>query len=429
MKRKLSIITAASVLALIGAWWLATTPPEYIEIAPPYTQLIPDGPAEVQAATTDSDWIRNSVETLGTDLPGYDEVVLLEEQGRALATAMDGWIWDVNLETGAASRFADPPLSAAGARRDPANPGQVYLCTAKLYGETYGPDEAAGVYRLDLSDAGITSVALRVPMAPARLENGAGQLFAPEQHAVGFDEMRADNSRPIAFCNDLDVSRDGRRIYFSEPYAYEGASMGRGAFREAISLGKNGRLYMIDLDTRRVSLLAQNYTFIDGVLLEYGEGPRETSVLITETVKFSLLRFHLHGSNHPRAGESEELWHSLPGLPDGLDRDAQGRIWIGMVKRRTPIITYAHRNPWIKPLILRLPHALLPVPHETGLMVLSPDAKRVFFNTMHDGSRIQDISVVVPGIAGVYPAAFRKAQRGFHRLPYPEGLSRDRAER
>ncbi|MGH8458987.1 MAG: SMP-30/gluconolactonase/LRE family protein, partial [Nevskiales bacterium] len=159
-----------------------------------------------------------------------------------------------------------------------------------------------------------------------------------------------------------------------------------------------------------------NYTFIDGVLLEAGGDGREQSVLVTETVKFRILRLHLNGE---RAARDEVLWESLPGLPDGIDRDPQGRIWVGLVKTRSRVATWAHQHPWIKGLLLRLPHALLPVPPQTGLMALSPDASRVLFYSIHDGSRINDISVVTPGSDVLFPANFDLAQRGFHRLAYP----------
>ena len=48
-------------------------------------------------------------------------------------------------------------------------------------------------------------------------------------------------TREIAVCNNLEVSEDGLRIYFSESFSYENASA-YDAIDEAIALAPNGRL-------------------------------------------------------------------------------------------------------------------------------------------------------------------------------------------
>jgi len=98
------------------------------------------------------------------------------------------------------------------------------------------------------------------------------------------EAIDSSNSRPLAFCNDLDVSADGRRIYFTEPIAYEGASMGGGAVGEAITLGENGRLWRHDFDKGETRLVADGFHFIDGILIDpHPVDAREESVLVTQT--------------------------------------------------------------------------------------------------------------------------------------------------
>jgi len=109
-------------------------------------------------------------------------------------------------------------------------------------------------------------------------------------------------------------------------------------------------------------------------------------------------------------------------MPDGMDRDEEGRIWIGIIKKRTGFITWAHKNPWIKYALLNLPPAVLPVPRETGLLVLSKDASRALFYTEHDGSGPGEIAVAVPGRGEVYLPNFRKSSRGVFSIPYPETI-------
>ena len=98
-------------------------------------------------------------------------------------------------------------------------------------------------------------------------------------------------------------------------------------------------------------------------------------------------RAHLTGS---RAGSYDVLWDDLPGLPDGMDRDSKGRIWVALIKDRTPLMTWMHANPWIKPLILRVPPRYLPRTLDTGVLALSADAGEVLAYSHHDGSRVVD---------------------------------------
>lgn len=410
-----------AVAVLLGLWWVASGPAAHHTIAPPYAMTAP--PAAVQAVRPARDDIAYTVTRTAFELPGYDDVVLQEERGRAFATGVDGAIWKIDLTTGTAAPLLDVPLMPAGARAVPNDPDRILFCAARYGGDRDHPAQAPGVYELDVSTPAADEVAIRVPLPPPAATAPAGNegtiFTGPTLHEVPIAALTEDNSRPIAFCNDLDVSADGQRIYFSEPFAYAGASMGPGAVPEGITLGTNGRLWRIDRARGTIALVAQGYTFLDGVLLEHDTDGNERSVLITETPKFRILRLWLAGA---RAGEDDVVWDSLPGMPDGLDRDDAGRIWVGLYGRRTNVLTWVHANPWIKPLLLRLPLALLPIPHETGILVLDPTAATPLYHVMHDGSRVREISVVVPGADRLYLPSFALDNRGLVTMPYPAQL-------
>ena len=411
--RFLLLIVGAFALSAIA--WLRCAPPYAIEIAPAYA-MGEVSPA-ILAVQAGGDPIAARGETMAHEVPGYDEIVLQEHLGRAFVTAMDGRIWRLDLASGRAEPFVDPPLMAAGARAVPGRDDLVWFCASRLHGATYPASEQVGLYELEISTRTVRPLLLRVPTPPPRQPPRAGRLgtlYAPDERPrLGAAALDEANSRPIAFCNDLDVSRDGQRIYWSEPFDGPGASMGGGAFYEGIGLGRNGRLWLHDLARGEVSLVAQGYTFLDGVLLEHaGEGD-ETSLLVTETPKFRVLRFEL-GSDR-----DEEVWHGLPGMPDGLDRDADGRVWIGLLKERSPAVTWIHANPWLKSLLLRVPRAWLPEPHRTGVLALSPDARTPLYFAMHDGSRAAEISVAVPGRERVFLPSFSPHTPGVHSLPSP----------
>ncbi len=411
---------AVVVLALTLAWWDEASPPEGVRIGPAHEMA--EAPAQLREVTAPGDPLGRLITHFDNPLPGYDEVVLQEGRGLAFVSAMDGWLWRIDIARGLAERFVDVPLMAAGARLSPTEENILYFCASHLHGQTYPEDEVVGLYELDLATRAVRPLATRVPLLPDRHEGGAAA--GTKVYAAGtgprltLAEARGDTGRPLAFCNDLDVSADGERIYFSEPFAYQGASMGGGAFYEAISLGRNGKLWLYDRSKESVSLIAAGYTFTDGVLLETPRGATvEESVLITETTKFGITRLYVSGS---KAGQDQLLWQSLPAMPDGLDRDPHGRIWVGMLKPRSELITWIHANPWIKPLMLRLPRWLFPLAATTGVLVLDERAENALYHAVHDGSRIRDIAVAVPGNSRIFLATFDIESTGLYTIPYPD---------
>jgi sugar lactone lactonase YvrE len=163
--------------------------------------------------------------------------------------------------------------------------------------------------------------------------------------------------------------------------------------------------------------VGQGYTFVDGVLLEYSNGgDRETSVLITETVKFRILRFFLDGE---QAGHDQVVWKDLPGMPDGLDRDSRGRIWVSLLKKRSNFVNWVHKHPFIKPLVMRIPQKWLPEGKDTGIIAFSSDCSKVLYHTMHKGTAIDNISVVVPGSERIYLPRFDRGSKGLYSMKNP----------
>jgi len=415
--RRVGRTTALVVIALFAAWWLISAPPDYLEIGPAVDL---GGIAEsILAVEAPPGALGLALEHVDSDVPGHDDLLLREEDGVAFVSGMDGWIWRVALD-GGGERFADVPLMPSGLRAAPDDDDVIYFCASRLHGEDHPADERVGLYRLTISTREVTPVVTDVAMTPAIPDQRHKVFTETDEEAPSVMEAAIDStsSRPLAFCNDLDVSVDGKRIYFTEPIAYAGASMGGGAVGEAITLGENGRLWRHDLENGETRLIAEGFHFIDGILIDpHPVDAREESVLVTQTPGFAITRFFFAGS---RAGTAEAVWTGLPGMPDGMDRDAQGRIWIGLYRKRSNFLTWAHNNPWIKPLMLRLPLELLPVPKETGLLVLSPDGATPLYYAIYEGPKLGDAAVGVPGNEHLYIANFDREQRGLIRMRYPE---------
>ncbi len=209
-------------------------------------------------------------------------------------------------------------------------------------------------------------------------------------------------TRALIVCDNLDVSEDGRRIYFTEPFDYTGATVDD-ALDEAIALAPNGRLWRYDIDTDTTRLIAEGFHFINGVLYDLHPGqPREESVLVTQTSLFRLTRFYLRG---PKAGRDEVVLDGITGLDDGIDRDAEGRIWLALFSNRSALLTWVHEHAWIKPLFMRVPARLLmALPQQTGVLVVSPDGSTPLYSALYGGDALASVASAIPSPGGIYLA-------------------------
>ena len=398
-KTLISIGIFIGLTALFSAWWILAAPRPEIQIA---ESVVFDRSIEEAIEKVDrSDEFVSNLENFPSDLPSYDDAIFIDNNTKALVAATDGQIWQVDLSNHNAEPLVDVPLMAYGIDRDPTDSNSVYFCSSNSYGAEYPPDEVAGLYHLTLDTRQIEPVVLNVPDTAIDPDNPV--VYADSD--TNAPELQSDrsgvNSRPLTVCDNLEVTQDGRRIYFSEPFAYENATPDD-AIDEAIALSPNGRLWRYDRDTKTTRLIAEGFHFINGVLYDlHPNQPREESVLVTQTSLFRLTRFYLNGS---KAGSAEVVLDGITGMNDGMDRDSEGRIWLALFLERTPILTWIHAHAWIKPFLMRLPSSILPQPNKTGVLVVSPDGSQPLYAAIYDGSLLASIASAVPSPQGIYLA-------------------------
>lgn len=375
-----------------------------IKIGPAFE--LGETPDSIETVKATADPFYKGLTAVATDLPGHDDVIFDDAQN-AYASAMDGWIWKIDLNAGTAEQWVRPPVNPAGMRFASAQKDSILVCASRLGGESYTEDQAVGLYEVQTEDGSIRPLVTRLPIVSSEpLEH----VYSPtERPQMALDALNQTNSRPFALCNDMAVSADGLRVYITEPFERPDAAMGSGAVPEAIGLFPHGRLWMLDRKKETISLILTGFTFVDGILVEQAMNGPEESVIFSETTKFRLIRAFIDGQE---AGTSQVLFADLPGLADGLDRDEQGRIWVGILKRRSALINFVHRHPGLKPVLLAIPQSILPVSADTGILVLDEKAERPLYYLMHDGSKIRDISVAVPHAGRVYLPSFDKKSRG-----------------
>ena len=414
------LIVIAVFFVFIAIWWIVAAPPKYIKISEPI--ILGDIPPEMAAVKARGDPIAEYMITDLPELPGNDEYVFMDDKGYAYVSCMDGWIWRVDLKANKAEPFVNMPLMPAGMRRVTEDSDYIAVCCSCLYGEKYPDNERVGVYLLNVETKEVSLLFDRVPIIPEKYTVPAGNhgvVYAgPYQTVVlNLSQANEQNSRPAMFCNGVDVSADGNRFYFSEPFPYEGASMGGGTFHEALAMGKNGRLWCYDREANTMRLIGEGYHFVDGVLLEYKDNSeRETSVLVSETIRFQITRLHLSGE---KAGQDEIIITNLPGMCDGLSRDEYRNVWGAMLKPRSNLMGWVHANPWAKKILLRIPRDWLPVGKATGILALSPDCSEVLYYTMYEGPKIDNISIVNPYNGRIYFTRFNKEEYGWHYMDNP----------
>ncbi|XP_036402223.1 adipocyte plasma membrane-associated protein [Megalops cyprinoides] len=154
--------------------------------------------------------------------------------------------------------------------------------------------------------------------------------------------------RRLAFVNDLDVTQDGRKVYFTD-------SSSRWQRRDFLHLimeaTADGRVLEYDTVTGEVSVLMDGLRFANGIQL----CPDEESVLVAETTMARIRRVHVSGLNK---GGMDTFVDNLPGFPDNIRRSSSGGYWVAMsAVRPNPgfsMLDFLSQKPWIKKLIFKL---------------------------------------------------------------------------
>ncbi len=398
MKKRYQILIGLSIIFI--SWWILASPPKDVQIGPAHHFSTP--PESILQIEQGSDYLKEEVQSISTNMNGYDDIVFQDSSHMAYMSGMDGWIWQLNRISGETQKWLEMPLIPAGMQFSPNNPNILYSCTARLGGEKSTNDEKVGLYKVNILTKSINPILLRLPkLSPNELST---TFSVSERPSFNLEDLNETNSRDFCLCNDIAISEDGQRIYISEPVLSQRAAMGSGAFIEAIGLASIGKMWLLDLAKNTISLIVDNFTFVDGLLLE-SKDSIENAIFFTETTKFRIHKTHLSGK---KEGTTELVWDNLPGLPDGMDRDEKGNIWIGIIKERSALINWIHRNPWLKPFFMRIPQSLIPVSRRTGILALSSDGRRPLFYSMHDGEILHDISVACPIDSSLYFPTFSK---------------------
>jgi sugar lactone lactonase YvrE len=292
---------------------------------------------------------------------------------------------------------APPPQPLRG----PFRKNQVLACLQRLarVPGTTGPESLAIGHDNSLysgfHDGRIVRFDMRGNMLKTVCNTGGrplGLRFHPDGHLLVCDTQRGllrvtlsgnvtvlvdrIEGHRFGFPDDLDVTCDGRFVYFtdaSSKWGYE-----RDIF-DHIEHGGHGRLLCHDLLSGTTRVLMRGLCFANGVTL----GADEAYVLVVETGSYRVHRYWLKGE---RAGTSDIFIDNLPGFPDNIRFNGRDRFWLAIPAKRNPILDALAPYPLLRFGLMQYAR-FLPLPVSHTAMALGVDLDGNIVANLQDHGR------------------------------------------
>nr|XP_033793775.1 adipocyte plasma membrane-associated protein isoform X1 [Geotrypetes seraphini] len=185
--------------------------------------------------------------------------------------------------------------------------------------------------------------------------------------------------RKLSFVNDLTITQDGKKIYFTD----SSSKWQRKDFTFLVLEGRDdGRLLEYDTVTREVKVLLDGLRFPNGVQLS----PAEDFVLVAETTMARIRRYYVSGL---RKGGADMFLENMPGFPDNIRPSSSGGYWVAMsAVRQNPgfsMVDFLAQRPWLRELIFKLfsqETVMKLVPKYSLVLELSDDG--IYMRSLHD---------------------------------------------
>ncbi|KAJ4964153.1 hypothetical protein NE237_024092 [Protea cynaroides] len=166
-------------------------------------------------------------------------------------------------------------------------------------------------------------------------------------------ELLTDEAEGLKFklTDGVDVGRDGV-IYFTDASYKYSIEFDMGDILEG---RPHGRLMSFDPSINKTTVLARNLYFANGVALS----PDQDFLIFCETVLRRCSKYHIQGE---KRGSIETFVDNLPGFPDNIRYDREGRFWIALASVKTVSSDVIARYPilrktiWMLEKVVRLPN-------------------------------------------------------------------------
>jgi sugar lactone lactonase YvrE len=305
------------------------------------------------------------------------------------------------------------PGESSGFPEGITTPAQVEPVTAEVIN---GPEDVASDGEGNLYTGDRDGVIWRFSSAggePVRFAEPGGRplglAFAPDgrlvvaNHGLGLQAISPDGGvetlvdevagERILFANDLDISRAGV-VYFSDSSSrYNTTTLGEESssylLPDAIDGRASGRLLSYDLATGRSEVLLDGVYFPNGVALT-ADG---SALWVAESNRYRVLQHDLG------AGTTTTVYENLPGTPDNIDRDPDGRMLVAVYERNAALDNLVLPYTVARQILIRLPSDLFVNEEDPlgGSVLVAHD----------DGSAVEFLTGLVPAATSVHPVGDR----------------------
>lgn len=214
--------------------------------------------------------------------------------------------------------------------------------------------------------------------------DGRSGVLAVDKSGAVTTLLSEIEGEPLLFADDVDIAPDGT-IWFSEASTRWSVS---DSTLDAIEGVPTGRLISFHPEHGEPTVHLRDLRYANGVAVT----PDGHAVLVAETFGYRVTRLWIDG---PKRGEVDRLVDALPGMPDNVQTDAEGRVWVALIKERSGLLDALYPWPRVRKVLFRIPHAWLPVPPPiVWFAVYGPDGTRLGSYRADDG--FGDVTSVTP---------------------------------
>lgn len=201
---------------------------------------------------------------------------------------------------------------------------------------------------------------------------------------------------PIRYADAVVVAPSGK-MYFSDASTRFGAKQWGGTFEASVldilEQSSTGRVLEYDPATRATRVVARGLSFANGVALSQDA----RTLFVAETGKYRIWKLPVEAKDldiRQPGSIATLLFDNLPGYPDNLMRGQDGRIWVGLVKPRNPVVDQMATQPFLRQLTLRLPRVLWPIPKAYGHVVAFTEDGKVVADLQDPGGAYPETTAV-----------------------------------